>query len=214
MRRIIKNFLILSLFLSIPVYGVEKIVILGLFKEKAIIEIDGKRHTLSTGETSPEGITLISANSREARLDVNGEISTFTLGTHIGSSFKPPTGFKTVTIAPDSQGMYFVNGQINGFQINFVVDTGATLIVMNKHQAKRLGLNYKLEGEESISSTASGIEKVYIVPLKSVTIGDIQLRDIPAAVHDSGFPEVTLLGNSFLEKVDIKREGKLLELRK
>ena len=96
----------------------------------------------------------------------------------------------------------------------FVVDTGATFIAMNRHQAKRLGLNYKLEGRESVSSTASGIEKVYIIPLKSVTVGDIQVRDVTAAVHDGGFPEITLLGNSFLNHVDINREGGLLELRK
>lgn len=214
MRRKIECYLLLSFFLSLPVHGIEKVVILGLFKEKAIIEIDGKRRTLSIGETSPEGITLLSADSNEAKLDINGEVSTFTLGTHIGSEFKPPSGHKTVIIAPDPEGMYHVNGQINDYQMNFVVDTGATLITMNKYQAKRLGLNYKLEGEEAFTSTASGIEKIYIIVLDSVTIGDIKLRSIPAAVLDSGFPEITLLGNSFLKEVDLKREGKLLELRK
>ena len=131
----------MPLLISIPALGIEKIVILGLFKEKAIIEIDGNRHILSIGETSPEGVTLISADSTEARLDINGKVGTYILGTRISSSFKPPAGKKTVTIAPDLHGMYHVNGQINDFQMNFVVDTGATFIVMNKYQAKRLGID-------------------------------------------------------------------------
>ena len=197
-----------------PVFGIEKIVILGLFKEKAIIEIDGKRRLMSIGETTPEGVTLISADSNEAQLNINGKVGTYTLGTQIGSSFKPPTGVKTVTIAPDTQGMYHVNGQVNNFQMNFVVDTGATFIVMNKYQAKRLGINYKLDGKQTVTSTASGIAKAYLVMLDSVTIGDIELTSIPAAVLDGSFPEVPLLGNSFLNRVDISREGQLLELRK
>ena len=214
MNRIIKSLLLMPLLISIPALGIEKIVILGLFKEKAIIEIDGNRHILSIGETSPEGVTLISADSTEARLDINGKVGTYILGTRISSSFKPPAGKKTVTIAPDLHGMYHVNGQINDFQMNFVVDTGATFIVMNKYQAKRLGIDYKLDGKETVTSTASGIAKAYLVTLDSVSVGDIKLNNIPAAVLDGGFPEVPLLGNSFLNQIEINREGQLLELRK
>ena len=214
MRRLAIYTLLLFLCPGMPAHAIDKIVILGLFKEKAIMEIDGKRRTISSGETTPEGITLISANSDEARLEINGEINTYTLGTHIGSSYKAPTGMKTVTIAPDLHGMYHVNGQVNDFYMYFVVDTGATLITMNKFQAKRLGINYKLDGEESLTSTASGIEKIYMVVLDSVAVGDIKLTDVQAAVIDGNYPEVTLLGNSFLNRIDISREGKLLELQK
>lgn len=45
--------------------------------------------------------------------------------------------------------------------------------------------------------TASGKETVYIVELDTVKVGDIELRNVTAAVHDSDFPDVILLGNSF-----------------
>ncbi len=125
----------------------EKIVVLGLFSNKAMVEINGKRYTLSVGESAKDGITLISSNSREAVLNVNGSVATYTLGTHISSSFTEPVTGTTVIIAPSSNGMYLVNGNINNFQVKFLVDTGATLISMNKNVDKRLGIDYKMIGK-------------------------------------------------------------------
>ncbi len=211
----IKNIILILLIIMSPCsIAVEKIVIVGLFKDKAIVELDGKQRVLTAGKTSPEGVTLISANSREAVLEINGEQKIYTLGTHIGSSYNAASEGIIVTIAPDSSGMYNVNGSINGFQVNFVVDTGATLISMNRNDAKRIGLNYKLEGEESASHTAAGISKIYLVKLKKVKVGDIELLDVAGAVHDSDFPGVILLGNSFLSRIDMNRDGRVLQLQK
>jgi len=195
-------------------YAVDRITISGLFKDKAIIELDGKRRVLSTGSTSPEGVTVISVNSQEVVLEIEGERKRYGLGGHIGNSYKSPVSGKTVTIAPDAQGMYRVNGSINGFQVTFLVDTGATLLSMNRQQALRLGLQYKLHGKESLASTASGLDRIYIVGLKKVRVGDIELSNIQAAIHDGDFPAVILLGNSFLNRVDLQRHGRILRLTK
>jgi aspartyl protease family protein len=207
-----KKISLMLLLFSMPCMAVEKITVIGLFKDKAIVNIDGKQHVLTAGKTSPEGVKLISSNSREAVLEINGKKDTYTLGTHISSEFTPPSPGTTVTIAPDSSGMYEVNGSINGFQVKFVVDTGATLISMNKHNANRIGLNYKLEGQESVAQTASGYSKIYLVNLKEVLVGDIKLQNIQGAVHDDDFPKVILLGNSFLNRVNLSRDGSLLQL--
>lgn len=205
---------LMLLLLSIPCMAVEKITVVGLFKDKAIVHIDGKQRILTIGKTSPEGVKLISANSREAVIEIDGNQETYTLGTHISGEFTAPASGTTVTIAPDSTGMYEVNGSINGFLVKFVVDTGATLISMNKHHANRIGLNYKMEGEESLSETASGYAKTYLVKLKEVRVGDIVLNDVQGAVHDAEFPSVILLGNSFLGRVNMMREDKILQLKK
>ncbi len=207
-------FLLLLIFYPITSWSVGKIKVDGLFKDKAVITVDGKQRLLSKGKTSPEGITLIEANSREAIIEINGEQQTLTLGSHIGSEFTSDKSKKQITIAPDAGGMYLVNGSINGFQVEFLVDTGATLVSMNKHEAKRVGLDYRLEGKESASYTASGISKVYLMNLDKVKVGDIVVNDVQASVHDSDHPHVILLGNSFLEKLDLQREGKLLKLLK
>lgn len=206
-------FLIL-VWLAMPVYGADKIEVLGLFKDKAVIVVDGRRHTLAAGETSPEGIHLISATSEAAVLEIDGKVGTYALGSHIGNVFKPAAGGTTVVIAPDEQGMYYVNGSINNFQVKFVVDTGSTLIAMNRNQASRIGLDYRLEGKKSLSSTASGLARIYLIKLDKVKVGDIELTDVPAAVHDGDYPKEILLGNSFLKDVDLTRNGALLKMEK
>ena len=194
------------------VFAIEKLNILGLFKDKAIVQIDGKQRLLTVGEKSPEGVILISANSREAILEIEGKRNTYTIGAHIGGKFKKPKSGAISTIAPDLNGMYWANGSINGFQVSFVVDTGATLIAMNRHKARRTGLNYKIEDRVSSANTASGVSNIYIINLDKVKVGNIELKNVEGAVHDSDFPKIILLGNSFLNRVSMKREGRILQL--
>ena len=57
-----------------PARAVESIRVVGLFKDKAVVQIDGTQRMLSTGQTSPEGVKLISANAREAVMEVDGRL--------------------------------------------------------------------------------------------------------------------------------------------
>ena len=194
--------------------AIGKITIAGLFKDRAVVIIDGTQRILTIGKPSPEGVYLISANSQEAVLEIDGVQKTYTLGMEISSSFTGPPPEETVTIAPDGDNMYLVNGSINGFQVNFVVDTGATFVAMNKHTAKRIGLDYKIQGIKSTTETASGYTNIYLVKLNEVKVGNITVHDVDAAVHDDDFPSVILLGNSFLARVNMAREGMLLQIKK
>ncbi|MGK0297765.1 MAG: aspartyl protease family protein [Gammaproteobacteria bacterium] len=188
------------------------IVILGLFKDKVIFNLQNKQYSLIPGESVGENITLVSADSNMAIFKIEGEQKRYTLGGHIGSTFDKFVHEKIVTIAPDQNGMYWANGNINKFQTRFLVDTGATVISMNRHSAARFGIDYKMIGKKAISNTAAGPDTVYLVKLASVKVGDIELNNVAAAVHDSDYPEVILLGNSFLKNVSIKRDGQLLQL--
>lgn len=195
-------------------FAIDKIVVNGLFKDKAIVTIDGKQRVLKKGKTSPEGALLIESNSKEAIIEVDGQQQTYKLGSQIGGNFSAPTEGKKLILAPDSAGMYNVSGSINGSHVSFVVDTGATLVSMNSNVAKKLGIDYKLVGKEGQSYTASGKSKIYIINLKKVKVGDIELRNVKGAVHEGDFPVITLLGMSFLGQLDMKREGRIMELQK
>ncbi len=208
----IATFILPLIMLAGDLSAADRIVVLGLFRDMVVLETDGQRHTLSSGMSTANGVTLISADSNEAILEINGERQAYSLGSHIGSRFNPPAPGVNVSVAPDNQGMYWANGSINDHQVKFIIDTGATLISMNKHEAKRIGIDYLRTGKRSISSTASGLEPVYVINLDTVNVGDIRLHDVPAAVHDSDFPRMILLGNSFLNNVSIRRDGQLLEL--
>jgi aspartyl protease family protein len=205
--------LLLATLLAPEAPAVEKIVVLGLFRDRAILSIDGTQRVLVAGQESPEGVLLISADSSSAVIEFNGRRESYSLGAHIMSEFVAPAAGSTVMVAPDEQGMYRVNGSINGFQVAFIVDTGATLIAMNRDEATRIGIDYRMEGRESQAATASGIGRVFLVNLDSVRVGEIELKDVAAAVHDGEFPLVMLLGNSFLNRVDLQREGRLLQIR-
>lgn len=211
MIRVSQGFLILLVFVCGHSLAVDKIKVVGLFKDKAVIIIDGKQRILRKNATSPEGVTLISANSNEAILEVDGERKNYTLGNQVSIKFSETEPGRTVSIAPTND-LYLVNGSINDFQVQFLVDTGASSVAMNRQTAKRLGLNFRMDGQEGLSETASGYSKIYVVNLEKVTVGDIVLEDVEGVVHDSEFPRIILLGNSFLSKVHLRREGQLLLL--
>lgn len=193
---------------------VDKLVVIGLFKNQVILIIDGQQRRLKTGDSSPEGVKLIAADSESATLEVNGRQDIYRLGMHISSRYSEPRSGPVVRLWPEQDsGLYLADGSINGFAMNFVVDTGASFISMNSHQASRLGINYRMEGQEGLAQTASGVSKIYIINLNRVRIGGIEVRDVRAAVHEGQYPTRVLLGNSFLQKIDLKREGSVLELQ-
>ncbi len=205
--------LTLLLLVSARLQSAERIQVKGLFKDRAILVIGGKQHLLRAGQSSPEGVKLISANSHEALVEIHGQRSILTLGNSISSNFSAPRR-QRLRIVADAHGMYMTTGSINGFPVKFIIDTGATLLSMSRQQAKRLGIDYRLEGQPAVSTTASGIIRIYRIKLQRVKIGDIELKGVDAAVHEGDFPPVTLLGMSFLSRIELHRQGTALELQR
>jgi len=188
------------------------ILVLGLFKDMAILRVDGKQYKLRTGEAAPEGIKLIAADSEQAVLEIDGRRETYRLGSHISATFSAPE--KAGAMIRPVNGMYQVSGFINRQPVDFLVDTGASSIAINANLARKLGINFRYEGEEGYSSTASGYARIYKLKLDSVQIGDIVVNNVEAAVLEGDFPTTALLGMSFLNRVNMKRDGELLVLEK
>ncbi len=193
--------------------AVQKLAVIALFKDKALVEIDGRQRMLTRGSGSPEGVLLVSADSQEVVLEIDGRRETYRLGQHIASRFKTAAQ-ETVRIWPDPAGMYAAQGSINGKPVEFLIDTGATQVAMNRNEARRLGIDYRASGIEAATHTASGIARSYQVTLREVRVGDIALTAVPASVIDGDFPKQLLLGNTFLNRVEMRRDGEMMELRK
>lgn len=205
--------LLLGLLLAAtPLSAVDRVEVLVLFRDRAVVMLDGERRLLEKGVASPEGVVLISATSREAVLEIDGVQSTWGLSRRINRHFESRRPLRAL-IAPDEQGHYIVAGYINGLPATLLVDTGATLVAMNRILARRLGIDYRVRGERSMAKTASGLAAIYLVQLKSVRVGEIELKNVDASVHDSEFPGIALLGMSFLGRLDMQREGAVLELK-
>lgn len=105
-----------------------------------------------------------------------------------------------------------LQGQINGGMIRMLLDTGATMIALSAADAVRLGIDYK-KGQPGMVNTANGPAPVYKVTLNTVKVGDIELNQVEALVQEAGLP-FALLGMSFLNRTEMRREGEHMTLTK
>ena len=184
-----------------------------LFDGHALLEIDGRRRMLKVGQRSPEGVLLIGADPREARIEVGGEQHAIALDVSIGSTFTRGIEPRSLRLGPAADGHYYVDGQINGTGVRFVVDTGATTVAINRQDAKRIGLLYRVDGQPMPVETASGVTQAFRVTFKSVKARAIEVPNVEGIVIDGDYPRTALLGQSFLNRLDMRREGMMLELK-
>jgi aspartyl protease family protein len=182
-----------------------------LFQDKAILQVEGMRRVLATGEESPEGVKLVSTDTQaeEAVVEIKGKRETLRLGV-VFSAFQN-TARETVTLFADGNGFFHAEGSINGTGVTFLVDTGANTIALNSATAKRIGIEYS-RGRPGMATTASGYARVYSIRLDSVKVGEIVLRNVEAGVIDGPEPSTPLLGMSFLNALEMRREGNKMDL--
>jgi aspartyl protease family protein len=181
-----------------------------LFTDKILLQVNGESRLLSAGDTTPEGITLIRADSLDALLEYQGVQRTYALDERIGGNTDDAPRF--IQISADQNGMYFTEGDINGSSTRLLVDTGATTVAINALTASQLGLNYNTD-KHIIVATASGTTKAYPLILDNVKVGPIELANIKAVVIDGLFPQHVLLGMTFLSRLQVEHSGQILELR-
>ncbi len=187
--------------------------VVGLFSGRAVVQIDGHQAVLRVGETGPQGVRLLSADSESATLEIDGRPVEARLDGRV-SARRREAPVQEFRIWRDTRGMYTTVGSINGLPVPFLVDTGATQVALNSAQARRLGIDYRVTGTEAAVTTASGVEQVWVVTLDSVKVGDLEVRNVDAVVIDGPQPATTLLGMSYLGRLEINNSGQLMTLRK
>jgi aspartyl protease family protein len=184
--------------------------VVGLFPNKAVVQIDGgKLQTLSIGQKTAEGVTLLAVARDDATFDIDGQRMTLGLG---HARMKASTAAAVMVMA-DERGQFATNGEVNGIAIRFTVDTGASLVALPAIEARRLGLDYR-NGPPVLMSTANGTATGYRVQLDTVRLGDVTVHGVDAVVMEGEGLPVALLGMSFLRRMDIKREGEIMTLTK
>lgn len=167
--------------------------------------------TIEVGETV-DGVKLLRADKAGAVLSVDGVTRTLPLVAYTGSN-EDPGGSGTLTLSADARGQFITSGTVNGRSIRFIVDTGATLTTLSRTHAKRIGLDYR-SGTPTRATTANGVVNGWRVSLDSVRVGDTTVHDVPAMVVDNDTLPLALLGMSFLDRFDIRRQGSTLVLRR
>ena len=189
---------------------------IALFENRAMLSVDGGKAKIVRAGKSLSGVKLISSNTSEAVVEVNGKRKTLKLNSSL--VLDEPLGNKvsssyvnSVQLVVDEQGFFRGKGAVNGKGLEFLVDTGANLVVLNSNEADRVGLDYK-SGIKSTAQTASGVAPMYLITAKKMSIGGIELSNVEMGVIEGSFPAYPLLGMTFLGRLDMQRQGQIMTL--
>lgn len=188
----------------------------GVMGSKALFVIDGQSQMIAVGEAA-RGVRLLSLNGDTAKVELQGKAmelrvggSPLVLGAGAGAGGGPGGNTREIVIPVGDGGHYVMNGTINGRTVRFMVDTGATMVAMSAADAARIGLDLR-KGRLGYGSTANGVAQMMSVTLDSVRVGEVELYNVAAVVTPSDMPFV-LLGNSFLSRFQIQRDGDVMRL--
>jgi aspartyl protease family protein len=120
----------------------------------------------------------------------------------------------SVEIKAGAHGHFRVHAEINGRPIDVLVDSGASIVALTYDDARSVGVYVRDSDYTQRVSTANGVARVAPVVLDRVSIGNVMVRNVPAAVSEPGNLSVTLLGMSFLgrlSRVDMRAGVLVLE---
>ncbi|MEM1229650.1 MAG: retropepsin-like aspartic protease [Pseudomonadota bacterium] len=202
---------LLCLFLcSAPALYAATAEVVGLFRGRAVVRVPGAGEVLLKVGEEKHGVTLLAADADSATIRYQGETLRLSLSGRIAGSFTPAQR-QQVTINADELGQYYVRGAINGQFVNFLVDTGASIVAISSVMADGLGLDYR-RGQRGRVQTAQGLTDAFFLDLDQVTVSSLQARRVKAAVILGAYPVDILLGMSFLRSVRMEEDGGVLTL--
>lgn len=107
-------------------------------------------------------------------------------------------------------GHYVASGTINGEDVVFMLDTGASDISVPESLANRIGLR---KGRVSVYQTANGTIRVWQTRINEVRLGNIRVRNVKASINPASQGNQVLLGMSFLKHLDFNQQGNTLTLK-
>ena len=191
------------------------VALAGVFPGKALLVVNGGApRALNVGTTTQEGVRIVAVEGDAATVDFDGRRHRLLVGEHAvnitgraGATASAPA----VTIQPDGRGQYRSTGAVNGASMLFIIDTGATFVSLGRNDALKAGVDFT-KGEPALMQTANGVARAWRVSLDTVRIGDVTLRNVDGVVHANDMP-VALLGMSFLNRMEMRRDGSSLLLK-
>jgi aspartyl protease family protein len=112
-----------------------------------------------------------------------------------------PTGGTRVSLPPDFRGHFQAIGRIDGQHINFMVDTGASVVALNEKSAAKFGLRPMRADYNATVATANGTIKAARARIPMMDVGGLVVRNVEAMVLPDEALSENLLGLSFLSKL-------------
>jgi aspartyl protease family protein len=205
------NIIALLLFLACTPVLAAEVALIGVIGDKAaVLAVDGgDPKTVKLGQ-SWNGVTLVAVEKERATVEVDGKRRVLVLGQHY-RSVAVTSDRQSATLAADPRGHFFAEASVNDVPMRFVVDTGASVVVLSAAEASRLGVDWR-RGPRRMIETANGTTAGYLVKLDRVKVGGIELTNVDGVVLEQGLGAVGLLGMSFLNRVEMQRDGQTMTL--
>ena len=107
----------------------------------------------------------------------------------------------TTEISRAKDGLFYVTAMVNGAPVRFLVDTGASVVVLTPEDARRAGFTLAPAAFTRLASTANGKTAMARVRLNEVIVAGTRIEAIDAAVVEQGL-HVSLLGQSMLSRLN------------
>jgi len=197
--------------LSMSAAWATDVALAGLLPGRAVVVVNGGNpRTLAVGSKTGD-VKLLAVESGAAVFEIDGKRHRLVLGDQMVSSGGSGGG-SAVTLTADGRGQFITSGSVNGAAMRFMVDTGATFVALSAGDAARAGIDYR-KGEMGAVGTANGVIRAWRVPGATVRLGDITLHQVDVSVSETSMP-MALLGMSFLNRVEMKRDGDTMTLKK
>ncbi|MEJ2693639.1 MAG: TIGR02281 family clan AA aspartic protease [Candidatus Thiodiazotropha sp.] len=109
-----------------------------------------------------------------------------------------------VTLRSNREGHYLAPGEINGVEVTFLLDTGATWVAVPEGEAERAGLR---KGPKSQSLTAGGVTDTWLTRIDSLRLGPFEMQGVRAAIIPDMPGDEVLLGVNFLKHFTLEQTG-------
>ena len=194
-----------------PVVMAQDVGLAGIMGSKAMLMINGgEPQAVPIGQTL-DGVKVLSVQGEQVMIEIGGKKRPLRVGQYaVGAANGDGSG--KIIMTADGQGHFYTTGTINGTSVRFLVDTGATMISLGMNDARRVGVDFN-RGEKALTNTANGQAVVSKVQLDTVRIGDVTLHNVGALIHQTDMP-IALLGMSFLNRMEMQRDGSTMTLKK
>lgn len=212
MKYLLLVFVLIYASLSLATEQAElQIEVQALMPGMVVLNVDQQRVTLKQGEAGEMGLELISSDTNSAVIETNGVARRYTMGSAVSTQFIQPRQVVEQIMA-DERGMFRAHGSINGQSVRFLVDTGASSVAISATDARRLGIQYRLDGMPVTASTASGLAKGWRIRLATVRLGQLLEKNVEAVVVDGDHPRQVLLGMTFLKRMRVDKDGNRMQI--
>ncbi|MFO1286938.1 MAG: retropepsin-like aspartic protease [Rubrivivax sp.] len=187
------------------------VALAGRMGDKALLLLQGRSVVLAVGQASggtrlvrwEQDAAVVEHAGTQLRLRVGAAPSRVGGGAAAGDA-------REIVIPAGPGGHFLTDGAINGQAVRFIVDTGATLVVLSRAEATRLRLDLR-DARPVRTQTAAGVAAAWMLPLQRVRVGEVEVFQVMALVTDAPMPYV-LLGNSFLDRFQWRRENDVMRL--